>query len=259
MAKVLTERPRTRSWEERRKTGRRIRIQELDDELDVPTEVSREPSGRRRVYHDYKSFTDHIMPLKRYLEAQVGRPWNDVWSEMCQTLDRRSMSGNHVFEHIRWEVETKTVMVGDEVHEYIDGSGTTRPVERLFVHPVTGILSYKKPKPYRPRRTRDQNKRRLSAGRYLIRVEGIWYEALYDRREEEPISSLLVKAGFGQPRPYHVIEERERRSWDELRVIGNRTHYFHRTEKTVYWVRRSKRQLSGRELRKHGLENTPNG
>lgn len=263
MAKVLTERPRTKSWEERRKTGGKVRIADLNEDLDDEREVSRLPISRRRVYYDYKDFTDHIMPLKNYLRAQVGRPWNDVWSDLCATLDRRTTTGNHVFEHIAWEVETNTVMVGSKVHEYVGGRHGTAKVTGLYVHPVTGILEFA-PYPPRPRRKKDETKIRLGPGRYLISINGIWYEGTYERFEKKPESLVTAELlrEFRDPKtywgsPHRVIEEQERRSWDERRQLGSRVYFFHRTEKTIYYIRRTKRQLSTKELRRHGIENHP--
>jgi hypothetical protein len=258
MKTVLTERPRTKSWAERRKTGRKIRPVDLDDDLDIADEQSRLPSSRLRVYgHDHKSFTDHIMPLRRYLRAQVGRSWDDVWSELCTTLDRRSTTGNHVFEHIRWEVETNTVLIDGTVYEYLDGSGTPAKVYGLYVHPVTRILSWAPERRYSYTPKKDTSKIQLAPNRYLTRIDGIWYEGIYERHETMPISTMLARAGFGTPRPYRVIEATETATGDDKCSIGNRTYYFPRRDRTVYWVRRSKRQLSTKELRDHGLQNCP--
>jgi hypothetical protein len=253
MQKVLTERPRTKSWEERRKTAGKVRIADLNEDLDDEREVSRVPTSRRRVYQDYKEFTDHIMPLKRYLKSQVGRLWNDVWSDMCAVLDRRSTTGNHVFEHIRWEVELNTVMVDGKVHHYIGGSGVTGPVTGLYVHPTTGILCRAPERDFGFRRRKaDANKIRLDQGLYLICLDGIWYEAHYERFETRPL--LLDLKEYWQHN-YRVIEETERWTWEERKLIGNRVHYFQRHERTVYYVVRHKRQLSSKELRRHGLSN----
>lgn len=47
-----------------------------------------------------RDFKDKLGPVKSWLEAQVGRPWDKVFSEVTKTFDRRSTAGRHVIEHI---------------------------------------------------------------------------------------------------------------------------------------------------------------
>jgi hypothetical protein len=105
MAKVVTEAPQRGHTSPSRKWGRRLTKAEyaLDDHG-----ASRAPTSRRRQYGwNAKEFSDVLGPLRRYLRKQVGRPWDHVWSEMTHTLDNRSPTGQHIFDHIRWEVEQK--------------------------------------------------------------------------------------------------------------------------------------------------------
>jgi hypothetical protein len=56
--------------------GRRKPLEEL------PTKRS-----MRRDYNESwgrKSLNDYLSPLRRYLAKQVGRPWDKVYSEICQ-------------------------------------------------------------------------------------------------------------------------------------------------------------------------------
>lgn len=52
-----------------------------------------------------KEFGDRLSPLRRYLEAQVGRNWDDVYSEIRKVCDLRSLAGYHLMQHIKMEVE----------------------------------------------------------------------------------------------------------------------------------------------------------
>ena len=81
-----------------------------------------------------------ISPLRRYLRKQVGRPWDRVWSEIAATLDRRTVSGQHIFSHIRSDVALN-VWIGKDGRAYEIGSfGGVMGVSGLFVHPATGLL-----------------------------------------------------------------------------------------------------------------------
>jgi len=59
------------------------------------------PPRRRRVY---KAFHDKLAPAKRWLAAQVGRPWNKVYAELRAKFDARTIAGAHVVnDHmLRW-------------------------------------------------------------------------------------------------------------------------------------------------------------
>lgn len=53
----------------------------------------------------YKGFTDKLAPMYRWLEAQVGRPWDEVRSEVFEKFDSRTTAGRHIlFDHLLREV-----------------------------------------------------------------------------------------------------------------------------------------------------------
>jgi hypothetical protein len=116
-------------------------------------------SGRNE---NSKSFSDVLGPLRGYLRKQVGRPWDDVWSELSANLDKRSITGQHIFSHIKWEVQTNCWLgVSGTIYE-APRYGNSRPVEGLYVHPHTGILcNAKKLRRYRANTKLVEFQRRL--------------------------------------------------------------------------------------------------
>ena len=141
MAKVVTERPRRGHGNASRKTtGPRIRRFDPDRDYDEPTRL---PVARGRQYgHEAKEFSDLINPLKRYLRSCIGRPWNKVHSELSRKLDRRSVPGSHIWDHVRWEIETDCHIGADHLaysnrRRYLN---TEIPVDGLYVHPRTGLI-----------------------------------------------------------------------------------------------------------------------
>lgn len=49
----------------------------------------------------YKEFKDKLSPMYRWLDAQVGRPWDEVRSEVFEKFDTRTTAGRHVtFDHL---------------------------------------------------------------------------------------------------------------------------------------------------------------
>jgi len=140
MAKVVTERPRRGHGNPSKKWGRRLRQDEYVADDHGPT---RAPIARRHEYGwwNAKEFSDLLGPLRRYLRKQVGRPWEKVWSEITRTLDSRSLTGSHIFDHIRSDVEHHAVMGrdGSLYHSRLSWRG---PIGGLYVHPTTRLLCY---------------------------------------------------------------------------------------------------------------------
>ena len=141
MANVVTERPRRGHGNKSKKTtGRSIRGYDPDRDYD---EATRLPVARGRQYgYEAKEFSDLINPLGRYLRSCIGRPWNKVHSELSHRLDRRSLSGLHIWGHIRWEIETDCYIGEDRLAYSNDRTyGLSEyPVDGLYVHPKTGLI-----------------------------------------------------------------------------------------------------------------------
>ena len=140
MAKVICERPRGKS-----PMGKLLlranRRQARRDPEGAPAYQS-----MKLVHADccgwwLKSHGEHLAPLHRFLEAAVCRPWNDVYSEICHSLDCRSTVQRHVLFHVNRYVDQHVFMINGVPHMQI-GLGT--PVEvwegSLFVDPCNGLL-----------------------------------------------------------------------------------------------------------------------
>src|SRR5437764_249850 len=98
MAQVVTESPRSGSSNPSLKTAWRLSRNEFDAD---DHGASRHPISRYRQFgHAAREFSDLLSPLRRYLHKQVGRPWNDVYSDLSQHLDRRSLTGIHIWGHV---------------------------------------------------------------------------------------------------------------------------------------------------------------
>jgi hypothetical protein len=141
IAKVVTERPRRGHANASKKTsGPRIRRFDPEQDYDAPT---RHPVARRRQYgYDAKEFSDLINPLKRFLRSCVGRPWDKVHSELSRTVDRRSITGSHIWDHVMWEIETD-YCIGEDRLAYSNRRrfmSTDIPIDGLYVHPKTGLI-----------------------------------------------------------------------------------------------------------------------
>jgi hypothetical protein len=85
---------------------------------------------------DAVSHADRTNPCRRFLISRAGRPWDEVYSEICRKFDRRTLPGRHVIEgHLLHEVERhrigrygSVVDVRTGTHEllYVDAKGILR-------------------------------------------------------------------------------------------------------------------------------------
>ena len=144
MMKVVTERPRRGHGDRNEKHGGRLSKDDIARALDTDDAG---PSGliawsRHRNPDGGKDFTDVLGPLRGYLRKQVGRRWDDVYSEMSAVLDKGTLTGSHIWTHIKQEIEQRCYLgISGRVFY-----GATRRhvyggiVTGLYVHPVTGII-----------------------------------------------------------------------------------------------------------------------
>jgi hypothetical protein len=229
MAKVVTERPRRGHSNKSMKTSKTLSRDEIHDmgDEDADSGPGRHKASRRGQYGwDAKEFSDLLGPLRGYLKKQVGRPWNKVFSELCEHLDKRSITGQHIWDHIKYEVELNAYISDGKVFER-PRFGSIRLVQGLYVHPVTGILRWAPERPrhrYRPRL--DPNLKKLTDRAELRRIDGIWFYFEY------------------------VLQEHWR---TETSADGTIT----RTRLSDELVLHKKQQLSKAQLRLHQLTNTP--
>lgn len=116
MHEVVIERPRGGPRGPRRGVKWDPRVH--DPEL-IP---SRESTSRHRGGTKYLS--DVLGPLKRFLNSAVGRPWDDVYSELRAGLSPDSLLHMHILEHLQYLVD---------INERDSGG-------RWRVNPRTGLL-----------------------------------------------------------------------------------------------------------------------
>lgn len=162
MKKVVVERPRGQSYVPNRKFGARLPYIPDHDYDEQPKRV-----GISASYRDYgysaKWLKDLLGPLTRFLQKNIGQPWDKVYSEVCATLDRREVTGHHLISHLKDEVETNCFMGLNGKVCYLRWNGQHQEAEGFYVHPQTGLLCHTLP----------PNKRELKR-RKLLAEEVTW-------------------------------------------------------------------------------------
>lgn len=132
----------------RHKKGREEGRKKLEQLLKrTESEPVRENMGMLRKVGRRTFLSDNLEPLERWLAAQLGRPWDTIYSELGKIVNPDSVHGIHIREHL-WEyVTTKCRM--DEAGNLVIAEHSGEPVawpemNRMagdyLVHPVSGML-----------------------------------------------------------------------------------------------------------------------
>jgi hypothetical protein len=203
MHKIVVERERYGSGDSSRKWGKRLPYIAGCDYEDEPKRVS---SARRRQYVSPKGFTDVLNPVKGFLRKSLGRPWNEVYSELRRGLDVRKVTGRHVFQHLDRMVQQ---------HCFEDEKGRIKTshasrywspwVEGFYVHSRTGLLSY-------ARRTSTAERRRQSLQHRT--VEGFWID---EKRAYRILDGIWYVVRYELIFVHHEQHEHcQRHAWDVI-------------------------------------------
>jgi hypothetical protein len=180
-------------------------------------------------------------PFDRFLNSRLGRPWDEVYSEVSKAFDHRSYAGYSFFRDLGWHVATNCWIGAETGNIYSSEWGASVVQNEFYVHPWTGILSWAEPidrsRPEQPKTEvaieveRDRFGKIVS-GKYYEKVDGIWYYFENYSIEHE---------GFTNIRPW---------GGEAVEIDGEKLYRVTWTEHVNI-----KRQLSKKELRENGLHN----
>jgi len=254
--KVIVERPRRGGGDAQRPAP--------PDLEDSPARESLRARHRHR-----KWLNENLAPLRRYLHAQVGRPWDAVFAELCAGIDRRNTVQQHIHLHIEDFVATRTRRVDGVLYYHQDWNGPT-PLDEglgrsrsLYVDPDTGLLRRYEAVAARRRIERAAHREAMARARsdaredrrvldddtQLHRIDGVWYRvqlrALATACAGERDALRNVPA-LECPRGHDGRDRSGRALRANLTLFGRADVYA-----------AQKRQLCKRELRRHGLADTP--
>lgn len=102
---------------------------------------------RKRYGYNSKSSTDFLNPLIGFLHKNVGRPWNKVYSEICENLRMDSVTQRHVRSHV-YDTVNKDVQIREDgaiclaAHRTYFYELSMVPLRKgdLYICPRTGLL-----------------------------------------------------------------------------------------------------------------------
>lgn len=185
MGKVITERPRSKSNLPTAKFGKSIAWRGWEEDYAEPKYAS----GAKGTLYGWeeKQFTDVLGPIYKFLDAQVGRPWNKVYSELSQVLDKRKLTHKHVFDHVEMYVERHVRMGHDGQYYPTNAIFTWNAVKGLFVCPRTSLIRRQVPrKEVRPEKP--PQRLEVSKDEIYEKQGGIWYRLTLRRATKAEIS-----------------------------------------------------------------------
>lgn len=200
MAKVFYERGRT--------GGAKYAspLQFLDGESLTPTRESM-TQHYSWLNEETKSSRLRFKALRRFLTANVGKPWTEVYAEIRATIKGITL------HEMRWklrDVAVDTYLGTDgEVLANSDWRGVVSASSYFdfYVHPTTGLLmanEFLHGQPGQSRRHRralhqaseDANRRVIGERVQLHRVEGIWYEVTLAEYDNSPATESYGRVVF---------------------------------------------------------------
>lgn len=190
---------------------------------------SHEPMGRG---WGSKSFSDFLNPVRGFLRKNAGRPWADVWHDVCQHADIRSIDGWHLRTHIERDI--------------VNVSGRTVRYSHYEFHvDDNGVLRYEARGGWRQRRrppkAPEPDFRLLGCKNVLRKIDGIWYQvAIRPVRDED----YQIESYF------FLGRKKERPSIRHLWTIT--------IDRKIYTQDESpQKQLNTKELKRHAITNDP--
>lgn len=253
MYKVIVERPR------RGREGDVTAARRRND-LDGPIRL-----GMRAGY-GYRSLNENLAPLRRYLHAQIGRPWNKVFSEICAGIDRRNTVQQHIHQHIRDFIATDVEVREGRVIDLADRCGfRARDAEisqELYVDPHSGLIRFNKgyrswrrsalERHQREQAEIDARRRVVDERTLLLRLDNVWFRVEIAVLPKERVVETIVD----EKRRKHVTAEprfdavlRHHTSRVARSDLQERKHLYGSGD--LYAV--SKRQISKQEIKAYGL------
>jgi hypothetical protein len=264
--KQLCERQRTRSYKD---YGEYRHDKHFKEHYDL--DFDDEPFGgvgshgregmKHRYGWDQKSFNENLKPLYGFIRKSLGKKWDKVYSEICSVFDKRSVINQHILIHLFQYVETNNIRVGTDGKLYHEIVSSWRSENRLrplkdsyieyYVDPRDGILKYNHSHKTRRQVARQQQAERakeeakvkkvVDKFTELHKLKDVWFEVKFIEREPR------VYTGF------ETVSYARRPIFRTYREYDYKYDVLKDRSVTDARVAVSKRQLSKKEIKRHGL------
>lgn len=204
--KVLCEEPRRKGWGSNGKSlnklkgsNKRFQNDTKGDYEDWSLPCKETMFGKRG--RGTKEFGEHLQPLVRFLRSSVGRPWNDVFSEIRERCPNDNAVNAHIYQHLWGYVERYAQIIDGEVYHSPDYSfgRDPRPLldhgrDNTFYVDDKGILR-RAPRFVRTKREKENNVFKHQ-GKIYVRQNGIWFKTAL-KPLGKPVRHVEMVTGYG--------------------------------------------------------------
>jgi len=185
--------------------------------------------------HNPKERRDHLAPVARYLRSQVGRPWDDVYSDICRVFRKNHVVDHRLNDWLSWQVDQTIRLVNGE---FVNESGHCVSANSLYVHPQSGVLTLEPPRA----RRRYENKPRFESvvidqEHRLVKLDNLWFV----------VELATIPGADVSERPFDVVLKQSPFADDLKYAWGNQ---FYRNWLPGLYAA-CKRQANTREIRQY--------
>ena len=127
MSKLIVARARLNSGAQRKGRAKDLEDMPLHEGMRRAQELRGNP----------KYLNENLAPLRRFLERQVGRPWNKVYADIAAHLRVTSTVQQHVRDHLH---DFVAVVARENIRSKRGASPGGIWGQEFYVHPSTGLL-----------------------------------------------------------------------------------------------------------------------
>jgi len=189
MDKILVTTPRIGSSRKNGEVRRQRKLNKKGEYDMLPSYSSMRPKDRS--WYGRKELNEYLNPLTRFLEKSCGRRWDDVYSDICKNMDKRSTIKAHIFQHLFDFVHTKPIVKDGSPH--VNGWGGLRPLYDTgytFYVDSKGFLRKPKDRWSAPDRKESANIIKVDSFHFYLKREddGVWFEARFVDRPDSDLS-----------------------------------------------------------------------
>lgn len=241
--KQITERPRAGGGIKTPK-GEKRKLQKVGDEGPKSEKIRQ----KWQSHYAGKEFTDVLGPLYRYFHSEVGNKWDDIYSDICKNLPKKSLQGLHIHGHIEQMVEKNVIIIngvpchgkGYSYGSPLYGYGRYR---QFYVNPETGTLCLLKPEPSKKKDKNPDLVIKDETTQYQ-RIKDIWYEIkvqepkIVKKYEYPCFRNNRVSFVSKTEEYYDPLTKKYYQSYALIKMYGR------------FVVAVSKRQINSREIKK---------
>jgi hypothetical protein len=155
-------------------SSRRAELKRSDPD-DLPRFIS---SSRHRG--GGKELGDRLRPLRQFLKKNCGRPWADVYGEICAVADSRTIRGYHLRQHVWQYVVPDRYDIGHRGHYgpfFVDDDGTLQEErEKTEAEREAERRYWQKRNKWKPEPRKVPNPRLVTdADHWWEKIEGFWF------------------------------------------------------------------------------------